>query len=210
MSRRDPASSRNRNGHHPMRVPHHLARLFPVRSIPLSSLRAPETVSSARRRTLAVRFALLLIAVLVPLLALEVLFRVAGPVLPGNYETGVRLIRHPLYGFYHPPNQEFWIRSDEFITHFRSNAAGERGRSIATEKAPGTFRILVLGDSFVEATQVSEQDRFVNRLETLFNTGGDSTRYEVIDGSCGGWGTGQELLYLREQGLAYQPDLVLL
>jgi len=62
----------------------------------------------------------------------------------------------------------------------------------------------------VEATQVNEQDRFVNRLETLFNTGGGSTRYEVIDGSCGGWGTGQELLYLREQGLAYQPDLVLL
>jgi hypothetical protein len=153
---------------------------------------------------------LLLGAILVPLLALEVVFRVAGPVVPGNYETGVRMIRHPVYGYYHPPNQELWIRSDEFMTHFRSNAAGQRGGPIALEKAPGTFRILVLGDSFVEATQVNEQDRFVNRLEALFNTSGVATRYEVIDGSCGGWGTGQQLLYLREQGLAYQPDLVLL
>jgi hypothetical protein len=98
----------------------------------------------------------------------------------------------------------------KFVTHFQTNAAGQRGRPISLEKEPGTFRVLVLGDSFVEAAQVNEQDRFVSRLEALFNADGGQTRYEVIDASCGGWGTGQQLLYLREQGLAYRPDLVLL
>ena len=36
-------------------------------------------------------------------------------------------------------------------------------------------------------------------------------RYELIDGSCGGWGTVQEYLYLQEEGPKYPaPDLVLL
>jgi hypothetical protein len=135
---------------------------------------------------------------------------VAGPFVPGNYDTGIRLVRHPVYGHYHPPDHQLWIQRDEFTSHIQTNAAGQRGRNIPVEKPPGTYRILVLGDSFVEAEQVDEHERFIARLEALLNQDGGQTRYEVIDGGCGGWGTAQELLYLREQGLDYQPDLILL
>ena len=169
----------------------------------------------SRRAVWPLRAGLILFALLLPVLLLEILFRVAGPILPGNYDTGIRLVRHPIYGHYHPTSHQLWIQRDEFTTHIETNAAGQRGREIPIPKPPGTFRILVLGDSFVEAEQVQEQERFIRRLEATLNAGnptrnGAPVRYEVIDGGCGGWGQAQELLYLREQGLAYQPDLVLL
>jgi len=174
---------------------------------PVAPSRAP---TLSHRATWALRLGLILAAFLLPVLALEILFRVAGPFLPGNYDTGIRLVRHPVYGHYHPPDHRLWIQRDEFTTHIQTNAAGQRGRSLPLSKPAGTFRILVLGDSFVEAEQVHDHERFIMRLEALLNEGGGPIRYEVIDGGCGGWGTAQQLLYLREQGLAYQPDLVLL
>jgi hypothetical protein len=178
--------------------------------MPITPANAASPLKLSWRATWALRIGLIIGAFLVPVLALEILFRVAGPVFPGNYDTGIRLVRHPVYGHYHPPSHQLWIRRDEFTSHIQTNAAGERGRSIPVSKPPGTFRILVLGDSFVEAEQVREHERFIRQLEAILNASGGPTRYEVIDGGCGGWGTAQELLYLREQGLAYQPDLILL
>jgi hypothetical protein len=174
---------------------------------PATGAQPPEL---SHRAVWALRLGLIVGAVLLPVLALEIAFRVAGPFVPGNYDTGIRLVRHPVYGHYHPPDHQLWIQRDEFTSHIRTNAAGQRGRSIPVEKPSGTYRILVLGDSFVEAEQVDEHERFIARLEAQLNQDGGQTRYEVLDGGCGGWGTAQELLYLREQGLAYQPDLVLL
>ena len=184
------------------------AELSPA--MPVTPVNAAGPLKLSRRAIWTLRIGLILTAFLLPVLALEILFRVVGPFLPGNYDTGIRLVRHPVYGHYHPPSHQLWIQRDEFTTHIQTNAAGERGRSIPVSKPPGTFRILVLGDSFVEAEQVQEHERFIRQLEALLNAGGGQTRYEVIDGGCGGWGIAQELLYLREQGLAYQPDLVLL
>jgi hypothetical protein len=164
----------------------------------------------ARRRTLILaRLALIGFALLLPLLFLEVVFRVAGPILPGNYDTGAWLTRHPIYGHYHPASFRGWIKRDEFTQLMQTNEVGQRGRSIPIEKPPGTFRILVLGDSFVEAYQVAERERFLARLEEQLNLN-SPIRFEVIDGGCGGWGTAQEYLYWQHEGRAYQPDLVLL
>ena len=163
---------------------------------------------------LLARVGIVCLALLLPLLILEVVLRVAGPVLPGNYDTGAWLVRHPVYGHYHPPNFHAWIKRDEFTQVMQTNNVGQRGRDIPVEKPPGTFRILVLGDSFVEAYQVGERERFLARLEDQLNEehwgSGGPTRFEVIDGGCGGWGTAQEYLYWQEEGRAYQPDMVLL
>jgi hypothetical protein len=158
---------------------------------------------------LLARLGIVVGALLLPVLLFEVLLRTAGPVLPGNYETDAWLVRHPVYGHYHPPSFRAWMKRDEFTTLIQTNEAGQRGRSVPIEKPAGTFRILVLGDSFVEAYQVAERERFIARLEDELNDGGP-VRYEVIDGGCGGWGTAQEYLYWHEEGHAYTPDLVLM
>lgn len=134
-------------------------------------------------RSLAVARATIVGAtILVPLLLLELAIRVAGPFLPGNYDTGSYLERHPRYGHYHPVSYDGWTRRDEFVVRVRTNAEGQRGPAVPIERAPDTFRILVLGDSFVEAIQVAEHERFLARLERELNPPGAAIRVELIDG----------------------------
>jgi hypothetical protein len=87
------------------------------------------------------------------------------------------------------------------------NSAGMRDREHTFEKHAGTFRILLLGDSFMEALQVPADSMLATLMEQ------DLTRaagrpVEVINGGVSGWGTGDELRYLTRYGLAYHPDLV--
>ena len=177
---------------------------------PSPANRQPGGAGRRNGRLVLARLLLVLAAGLLPLVVLEAAFRVAGPFIPGNYDTGAYLTRHPRYGHYHPANYSGWIKRDEYVVHIQTNAERQRGPAVPFGRTPGTFRILVLGDSFVEAVQVAEHERFLARLQEQLNANGGPIRYELIDGGCGGWGAVQELLYLQEEGSRYQPDLVLL
>ena len=65
------------------------------------------------------------------------------------------------------------------------------------------FRILLLGDSFVEAREVPLEVTFYARLEEILDV-------EVIVGGHHGWGMDNELLWYRHEGSKYNADLVLL
>lgn len=99
-----------------------------------------------------------------------------------------------------------------FKTVIRYNSKGLRDVERSYEKPPDTFRILVLGDSFVEAEQISDPDKLFPRLlENLLNqqyAAGD-LRFEVIAAGFSGWGTDQHLLYYQYEGYKYRPDLIL-
>ena len=92
------------------------------------------------------------------------------------------------------------------------NSDGLRDVQRATlDKPPGVFRILLLGNSYVEGLRVPLEQTFGKVLEQQLNAGAPvGRRFEVIPAGVSGWGTDQELLWLREHGAAYQPDLVLL
>lgn len=88
------------------------------------------------------------------------------------------------------------------------NSAGMRDREHALAKPDGSFRILVLGDSFMEAYQVAFEETFSSLLEgSLTERAGREV--EVINAGVSGWGTADELRYLTHYGLEYEPDLVL-
>lgn len=79
------------------------------------------------------------------------------------------------------------------------------------EKPSDTFRILLLGDSYVEGLRVPLEQTFGKVLEAQLNTHAPAKlRFEVIPAGVSGWGTDQQLLWFRKHGAAYQPDLVLL
>ncbi len=78
------------------------------------------------------------------------------------------------------------------------------------EKPPDTFRILMLGDSFLQASQVNEAETSHQVLEDLLNEGQTPQPFEVISTGVQAWGTGQQLTYYRNEGQFYEPDLVLL
>ncbi len=86
----------------------------------------------------------------------------------------------------------------------RLNEYGHRGPAHPPARTPGQYRILVLGDSYVEGLQVGEDELFTALLERV------QPDLEVINAGVGSYGTVQEYLYLRDEGLRFSPDLVLL
>jgi hypothetical protein len=65
-----------------------------------------------------------------------------------------------------PRSHGWWTQEDrEFLVPIQVNAQGRRDVDRDYAKAPGTFRILVLGDSFVEALQVPLEAAFPRVLE---------------------------------------------
>lgn len=74
----------------------------------------------------------------------------------------------------------------------------DRERSYAA--APGAFRILALGDSFVEAYSVPLEDSVTQVLERSLPS--SEAPIEVINGGTAGYSTGQEYSSMRRKGNA--------
>ncbi|MCB9592312.1 MAG: SGNH/GDSL hydrolase family protein [Sandaracinaceae bacterium] len=96
--------------------------------------------------------------------------------------------------------------------HVRITEHGYRGVDHPREKPAGTFRLVVLGDSYTEARQVELEESFSARLEEQLATCPvlDGRPLEVLNFGVAGYGTAQEYLTLRERALAYSPDAVML
>jgi hypothetical protein len=86
-----------------------------------------------------------------------------------------------------------------------TNSAGLRGeREVALEKDPNRPRIAVVGDSFTFGDEVRDEDAYPHVLNELL------PEAEVVNFGVHGYGHDQMLLLLREQALAYEPDVVVL
>jgi hypothetical protein len=83
-----------------------------------------------------------------------------------------------------------------------------RDREHATTKPEDTSRVLILGDSFMEALQVAFEDSFPSQLESGLR-GKLGRKVEVINFAVSGWGQDDQLAYLKKYGLGYEPDLIL-
>lgn len=93
--------------------------------------------------------------------------------------------------------------------HFDINANGLRDDpGVGPGKEPGTFRVLMLGDSFVQGYTVERQDLFVDQLEGWWRS--EERRIDVVNAGTEAWSTDQEVVWFLQNGKAYQPDLVLL
>ncbi|MDX1546580.1 MAG: hypothetical protein R3247_06315 [Rhodothermales bacterium] len=102
-------------------------------------------------------------------------------------------------------------RSGEFANVVRFNELGFRDEEHALEKDDDTYRILLLGDSFVGGLQVPIEAAFPTLLEQQLNRGGEAgDRVEVINAGVDGYGTAQQLLLFKERLHRYQPDLTIL
>ncbi len=90
------------------------------------------------------------------------------------------------------------------------NAHGLRSpEGIGYEKPEGVFRVLVLGDSYVEALQTPLEASLPQQIGARLGDAG-LERVEVVNAGVSGWGTDQQLLWLRSEGRNYNPDLLLL
>jgi lysophospholipase L1-like esterase len=91
-----------------------------------------------------------------------------------------------------------------FEVTYEINARGHRGAYYEAQKAEGTRRVVVIGDSVGFGWGIPEDRHFAALLDTAL------PETEVINLSLSGYGTDQEYLRLKEEGLMFAPDLVVL
>ncbi len=121
---------------------------------------------------------------------------------------------NPNYGWGLAPNDSFAWNTEGRTLEIETNSKGLRDYEHTYEKPADVTRVLVLGDSFIEALQVELDDSFAGALQSTLN--GDSggvglrRRVEVINAGVSGYGTDNALLFFEHEGYRYQPDLVLL
>lgn len=114
---------------------------------------------------------------------------------------------HPRWGWRHQLNAKDTFVKLGFQTPIEINSKGLRERELPYEKPPGVFRVLVIGDSNVAGFEVAPDETFVRVTESILRQRGYDV--EFINAGHRGWGTDQSLLFLKDEGMKYRPDLVL-
>lgn len=157
----------------------------------------------ATSRTRKLLFLLFVLAL--NLLALEVAARAYKAVTRGPEPVVPPEIGRfdPRLGWALEANAEGSSERTGYRIDYRTNARGLRDDDAPYEKPPGTYRIVLLGDSRTFGFGVPVEKHFSRLLEGYFRD------LEVINLGVSGYGVDQELLVLRDQGLRYQPDLVM-
>ncbi|HVR70974.1 MAG TPA: SGNH/GDSL hydrolase family protein [Vicinamibacteria bacterium] len=165
---------------------------------------------SRMRRVLA-NGLLALASTAVALAGVEGAARVARHYQKGGKEQRTRLHYteyDPLLGWKHQPGSRARYERREYATDVVINSRGLRDKERAYERPPGAFRVLALGDSFVEAFTVPFADSVTQVLERAMAR--DGCPAEVINGGTVGYSTDQQFLFYREEGHKYAPQVVLL
>jgi lysophospholipase L1-like esterase len=158
-------------------------------------------------REIAARLALVLLGLLVALATLEGGLRSQYHLLPSPVEKEHRFWQYdPLLGWSKIPGAEGPFVGYEYHTHVKINSQGLRDDKVSYQKPPEECRILALGDSFTVELEVEKEQVWTEVLEELLNT---KKAAQVINAGTRGYGSDQEYLFLKEEGLKYSPDLVL-
>ena len=156
-----------------------------------------------RLRNGLLNLGLVVASVVVFLVVLEGYFAVFNPQIT-EVKYPDTFVADETLGWIHKPNTEGIFASSEFTTHIKINSKGLRDREYNYNKPDGIKRIIVLGDSQTEGWGVEDGERFTEVLE-------DSLLKDVQVINMGVWsyGNDQELLTLKNEGVKYNPDLVI-
>jgi len=149
-------------------------------------------------------FALLLLAILCAVVAIEMFARIfIRSWAPTSTEQVEFWHYDSLLGWSHQPLQTGRFTNPYFSVSVSISAQGLRDKAYPFERVEGKRRLLVLGDSFGWGFGVEQSEIFSEVLER------NHPEWEIINASVSGYGTDQEFLYLKERGFQFKPDVVL-
>ncbi len=153
------------------------------------------------------RVLLSLCASILVLLACEVGTRCLTPLGPALLVMDPQVGKRWLTGF----TGDVFVPEAGRAVHLRFHRDGFRGPDLPYQKAPGTVRVALLGDSMIAAVATDEEATLAARLEALLNARRTGTgRFEVQNFGVSSASTGQELVTYRSIARRYQPDVVVL
>jgi len=150
--------------------------------------------------------ALFVASILICIFLAEIVLRYIFPVNHSN--SSKHRIPHPVFGWVLKSGASYLNKMPERTVRVTYNSKGWSDTEHSLENKRGTFRILVLGDSFMEGYSVAREDLFHKQIERLARKEG--INIEIINMGVGGYGTLQEYLVFRDIGQYYKPDIVLL
>jgi hypothetical protein len=153
---------------------------------------------------------LLLFGILIACALLELVARIvvaSQPVVTIG-EQGVYEKFDPILGWRNRPGAIVQYRRREYSTRVEINSLGFRDVERTPRRAPGKTRVIVLGDSFVEAYTVERDQSVTRRMEAISEAAGCSA--EVINAGVHAYSTDQEALWFQDEAGILSPDLVLI
>lgn len=127
-----------------------------------------------------------------------------------NRSIETRACRRQSSQFHHElvPSSVCRSKYPEWDVEFRVNNLGFRGRDITIQKPPDVYRILLVGDSFIEGESVEEQkaSAVLAEQELAYETG---KKTEIVN--MGVMSYAPEIYYrvIKDKGLPLNPDLVI-
>jgi lysophospholipase L1-like esterase len=167
----------------------------------------------SRRRELALNLGLAAASLGLCLGLLEIAARIAVAHRKPGKEVRVRRlyqVHDPVLGWRKRPGARVTYDRPEFTVEMVMNGHGQRDRERAWERPAGGFRVLALGDSFVEGYTVPLAETVTQQLEARLGGPRCATAPEVLNTGTTGWSTDQEYLYYRDEGHRYGAQVVLL
>jgi len=117
-----------------------------------------------------------------------------------------RPVSDPRLSFVHAPGGHAFLMGADV----RINSQGLRDQEYTLAKPPGTYRIMMLGDSTTFGWGVTADATVAKILERELNGAQRQRRFEVLNAGVGNYDTVQEVTYYLQRGRAFHPDLVVL
>ena len=108
-------------------------------------------------------------------------------------------------GYYPKPNQR--VRHPGRIIKINNHSM--RSPEVTETKLPGHFRILMLGDSTLAGTRVSNGELYSSLLENKLNAAAGARVFEVMNMGVNAWGPHHELGFVKKFGI-FQADLAII
>jgi lysophospholipase L1-like esterase len=131
-----------------------------------------------------------------------------GARVPGHHQVFCEY--DPLLGWKLSPGKIGTRSTPEYHVTESINPHGLRGPDYAYDKPAGVYRVLLVGDSMLEGSSVTDEQVVSERLRASLQTAMPGRRVEVINAGVGGYSTDQEYLLFKNELVKYRPDLTVL
>lgn len=114
-----------------------------------------------------------------------------------------------LLGWRYVPNSSYWYnKENDHPIWGKINSFGWRDKERSIEKPDDTYRIAVIGDSYVEALQVELDSTFLVIAENQLNKDSD-IQIELMNFGRSGMTQTEEMLVLKNDVSPFSPDFVI-
>ena len=105
------------------------------------------------------------------------------------------------------PGISFWHTSIDGQWHFKINNKGFRdSEDYYYEKPSKVIRVLVLGDSHTTGYEVRQEFSYPELIESSLKS--YAIEAQALNTGISGFGTAEQLVFLENEGIKYEPDFV--